>query len=57
MVESWLQHLRMLDRMTLADQAIVDVVGLLHSGEGPPLIRHGVSYIANRYENDAATRI
>ena len=56
-VESWLQHLRMLDRMTLADQAIVDAVGLLHSGEAPPLIRHGVSYIANRYDNDAATRI
>lgn len=56
-VESWLQHLRMLDRMTLADQAIIDAVGLLHGGDTPPLIRHGVSYIASRYENDVATRV
>ncbi|WP_437880366.1 MFS transporter [Pseudomonas sp. LRF_L74] len=49
LVENWLQHLRMLDRLTLADKAVIDNVAMLHSGETPPVIRHGVSYESGEY--------
>jgi hypothetical protein len=44
LVESWLQHLRMLDRMTLADKALIDQVKALHQGPEPPHIVVGVTY-------------
>jgi MFS family permease len=34
LIESWLQHLRMLDRMTVADKALIDQVRALHRGDG-----------------------
>jgi len=47
-VENWLQHLRMLDRMTLADKALLDDVASLHEGGDGPLVRRAVSYEALR---------
>ncbi|WP_430387528.1 MFS transporter [Dyella sp. 20L07] len=44
LIESWLQHLRMLDRMTLADKALIDRVKALHGGPEPPHITVGVTY-------------
>lgn len=52
LVESWLQHLRMLDRMTLSDKALIDHVKALHKGEAPPRITLGVSYESIEYGND-----
>jgi len=42
--ESWLQYLRMLDRMTIADKALIDQVRALHRGPAPPRILAGVTY-------------
>lgn len=53
-VQNWLQHLRMLDRMTTADKTIIDSVVQLHDGEAPPRVRHGVSYKSGRYDNPPA---
>ncbi len=44
LIESWLQHLRMLDRMTLADKALIDQVRTLHRGPPTPRIVVGVTY-------------
>lgn len=44
LIESWLQHLRMLDRMTLADKALIDQVRTLHRGPDVPRITLGVTY-------------
>ena len=44
LVESWLQHLRMLDRMTVADKALIDQVRALHRGPAPPRVLVGVTY-------------
>ena len=44
LVESWLQHLRMLDRMTVADKALIDQVRALHRGTAPPRVQVGVTY-------------
>jgi MFS family permease len=44
LIESWLQHLRMLDRMTVADKALLDQVSALHQGPAPPRFRAGVTY-------------
>jgi MFS family permease len=44
LIESWLQHLRMLDRMTLADKALIDRVRALHSDSAPPRITVSVTY-------------
>ncbi|MBV8157916.1 MAG: MFS transporter [Dyella sp.] len=54
LVESWLQHLRMLDRMTLADKALIDRVRALHAGEQPPRITLGVTYESIRYGDNSA---
>lgn len=54
LVDNWLQHLRMLDRLTIADKAIIDNVTMLHEGEEPPRVRHGVSYESGSYETKAA---
>lgn len=50
LVDNWIGHLRMLDRMTLEDKALVDNVAALHAGETPPRVRHGVSYESGSYE-------
>jgi hypothetical protein len=44
LVENWLQHLRMLDRMTVADKALIDQVRALHRGPAPPRVQTGVTY-------------
>lgn len=43
-IGNWLQHLRMIDRMTIADKALLDNVASLHEGNAPPPMRLGVSY-------------
>src|SRR6201991_2674082 len=43
-VESWLQHLRMRDRLTVADKNLIDHVRALHQGPAPPRIQVGVTY-------------
>lgn len=49
-VDNWLQHLRMLDRMTIADRNVIDNVTCLHDGDAPPKVRHGVSWESGDYE-------
>ncbi|KNY08187.1 membrane protein [Achromobacter piechaudii] len=46
LVESWMQYLRMIDRMTLADKMVLDEVRALHAGEQPPVVSRNVSYLA-----------
>ena len=46
LVESWMQYLRMIDRMTLADKMVLDEVRALHSGDKPPVVSRNVSYLA-----------
>ncbi|MCW5430418.1 hypothetical protein IGA64_26775, partial [Pseudomonas aeruginosa] len=36
--------------MTLADKIVIDNVTALHAGDGPPQIRHCVSYEASSYD-------
>ena len=44
-VDNWLQHLRILDRLTIDDKHILDTVVCMHSDNGrPPVVHHGVSY-------------
>lgn len=50
LVDNWIQHLRMLDRLTLEDKTIIDTVNSMHASDGPPLVRHGVSYESAGYE-------
>ncbi|WAB89642.1 MFS transporter [Pseudomonas citronellolis] len=50
LVDNWIAHLRMLDRMTLEDKTIIDTVTSLHVGDAPPKMRHGVSYESGSYE-------
>ncbi len=45
-VDNWLQHLRMLDRLTVNDQKIIERVATFHNGVEPPVVRRAVSYIA-----------
>jgi hypothetical protein len=46
LVESWMQYLRMIDRMTLADKMVLDKVHALHAGDKPPVVSRNVSYLA-----------
>ncbi|MGE8590993.1 MAG: MFS transporter, partial [Alcaligenes sp.] len=46
LVESWMQYLRMIDRMTLADKMVLDEVRALHAGDKPPTVSRNVSYLA-----------
>lgn len=46
LVESWMQYLRMIDRMTLADKMVLDEVRALHGGDKPPVVSRNVSYQA-----------
>ncbi len=55
LVPNWLQHLRMLDRMTLGDRAIIERVTALHGGNEPPRARHGVSYRSSRHAQATLT--
>ena len=48
LVRNWLQHLRMQDRMTLADKHILDTVLAFHEGLETPRIRFSVSYKSMR---------
>ncbi|WP_457808933.1 MFS transporter [Kushneria sp. EE4] len=54
LVPNWLQHLRMQDRQTMADRAIIERVAAMHVGPEPPRMRHGVSYRTARYEGEGA---
>ncbi|BEG77242.1 MFS transporter [Achromobacter xylosoxidans] len=46
LVESWMQYLRMIDRMTLADKMVLDGLVALHDGDKPPVVSRNVSYLA-----------
>ncbi len=46
LVESWMQYLRMTDRMTLADKMVLDKVRALHAGDKPPVVSRSISYLA-----------
>ncbi|WP_373848775.1 MFS transporter, partial [Achromobacter insuavis] len=46
LVESWMQYLRMIDRMTLADKMVLDGLLALHDGDKPPVVSRNVSYLA-----------
>ncbi len=39
-VESWAEHLRQHERVTVADREIEDVVRAFHIGQAPPIITH-----------------
>ncbi len=39
-VDSWLEHLRLRERMTASDRVVRDSVWALHRGEAPPRITH-----------------
>jgi len=45
-IGSWIQYLRMNDRMTLADRMVLDAAQAFHTGPQPPQVTHGVSYLA-----------
>ena len=45
-IGSWIQYLRMNDRMTLADRMVLDAAQAFHAGPQPPRVTHGVSYLA-----------
>lgn len=47
-VDNWLQYLRMMDRMTLADKMVLEAVEAHHRGPQPPQVSQGVSYLAIR---------
>ncbi|OHV08388.1 hypothetical protein BH688_13845 [Kushneria phosphatilytica] len=49
---NWLQHLRMLDRMTVADRAVIERVMALHNDAEAPRVRHGVSYRSSRHASE-----
>jgi MFS family permease len=39
-VESWLDHLRQHERITVADREVEELVRAFHRGDGPPLVTH-----------------
>jgi MFS family permease len=39
-VDSWSEHLRQHDRLTVADLELTELVASFHRGEGPPQVRH-----------------
>lgn len=53
LVRNWLQHLRMQDRMTLADKHILDTVLAFHDGVESPCIRLSVSYKSMRERDNS----
>jgi hypothetical protein len=40
LVESWLEHLRQHERVTVADRQIETSVGAYHLGDDPPAVNH-----------------
>jgi MFS family permease len=40
LIESWIEHLRQLERFTAADKAVEDRILALHKGAGPPRVTH-----------------
>jgi len=44
LAESWVEHLRQLDRMTNADRAVFDYARSFHLGEEPPVVRTLVAH-------------
>lgn len=52
LIESWLQHLRMLDRMTLADKALIDRARALHRGPDLPKVTISVAYDSIPYASN-----
>ena len=40
MVESWLEHLRQHERVTMADKELQDQVNSFHTGAEPPRVSH-----------------
>ncbi len=49
-VDSWLEHLRLRERMTASDRVVRDSVWALHKGEAPPKISHMI-YARERAES------
>jgi hypothetical protein len=49
-VESWAEHLRQHERVTVADREIEEIVWAFHIGSAPPIITHFI------YARDAAPR-
>src|SRR6185436_13685299 len=43
LVESWVEHLRQHERVTVADEEVRQRVGAFHSGDRPPEVRHLVA--------------
>src|SRR6267142_2242193 len=43
LVESWIEHLRQHERVTVADREVEDRARLYHLGPGPPVVSHFVS--------------
>ena len=42
-VDSWLEHLRQHDRVTVADRAVEERVRRFHVGQGPPIVSHMIA--------------
>jgi hypothetical protein len=42
-IESWLEHLRQHERVTVADHDVQEAVRSFHSGPEPPRVSHYVS--------------
>ena len=43
LVESWIEHLRQHERVTVADREVEDHARRYHLGPGPPVVSHFVS--------------
>ena len=50
MVESWLDHLRQHERMSIADRDIQDKASRFHKGNAPPRVTHFIAYEAPKKE-------
>lgn len=47
-VESWLEHLRQHERVTVADRAVLDRAKTFHVGESPPRVTHFIAQTLTR---------
>ncbi len=43
LVESWVEHMRQHERITLADRAIEERARRYHKGPGPPVVSHFIA--------------
>lgn len=48
-VDSWAEHLRQHERMTVADRAIENRLRAFHRGNGPPTVSHFISAYAGKW--------